>query len=261
MGGKRELGNISQCNYLSEDNISEILEKFWQIDTCGTLPKFNPDILPPEQKTALHILQSTTVIKDNISEVGLLWKKDNIILPYNRALAEKRWYSLEKKFTKNSHFKQLYEQQISDYIKKGYAKKLLENELRITSPITNYVPHHTVPSVSKPNKVRAVFDAAALYHETSLNNDLLPGLDILNNLVCVLCCFRQGEYAFTSDIEAIFHQVHVPSPDTDDLRFLWRKGTDTEIEVSAMRVHIFGKTDSPCAANWAFKQTPPEDDY
>ena len=90
MKGKRELGNISQCNYLSEDNISEILEKFWQIDTCGTLPKFNPDILPPEQKTALHILQSTTVIKDNIFEVGLLWKKDNIILPYNRALAEKR---------------------------------------------------------------------------------------------------------------------------------------------------------------------------
>ena len=28
-----------------------------------------------------------------------------------------------------------------------------------------------------------------------------------------------------------------------------------------MRVHIFGKTDSPCAANWALKQTPPTDDY
>ena len=61
-------------------------------------------------------LESTTVIKDNKFEVGLLWKKDNIILPYNRELAEKRLYSLEKKFTKNQHFKQLYEQQISDYI-------------------------------------------------------------------------------------------------------------------------------------------------
>ena len=28
-----------------------------------------------------------------------------------------------------------------------------------------------------------------------------------------------------------------------------------------MRVHIFGKLDSPCAAIWALKQTPPEDDY
>ena len=28
MGGKRQLGNRSQCNYLSEDNISERLEKY-----------------------------------------------------------------------------------------------------------------------------------------------------------------------------------------------------------------------------------------
>ena len=48
MEGKRQLGNKSQCNYLSEDNISESLEKFWKIDTYGTIPKFNPDILPPE---------------------------------------------------------------------------------------------------------------------------------------------------------------------------------------------------------------------
>ena len=111
------------------------------------------------------------------------------------------------------------------------------------------------------NKVRVVFDAVAIYHETSLNSNLVPGLDLLNNLVFVLCRFRQGEYAVISDIEAMFRKVCVPTPDTDALRFLWRKGTDTEIEDYAMRVHIFGKTDSPCAANWALKQTPPADDY
>ena len=52
-----------------------------------------------------------------------------------------------------------------------------------------------------------------------------------------------------------------PSTDTDALRLLWRKCPDTEIEDYAMRVQIFGKTDSPCAANWAHKRTPPEDDY
>ena len=48
--------------------------------------------------------------------------------------------------------------------------------------------------------------------------------------------------------------MFVPSPDTDALRFLWRKGTDTEIEDYAMRVQIFGKTDLPCAANWVLKR-------
>ena len=54
-----------------------------------------------QNKRALHILESTTAIKDKKFEVGLLWKKDNIILPYNRELAEKRLYFLENKLTKN----------------------------------------------------------------------------------------------------------------------------------------------------------------
>ena len=182
-----------------------------------------------------------------------MWKKDKIILPFNRELAEKWLYSLAKKFIKNPHFKQLYEQQINNYIEKGYVNKLSKNELPITSPITNYAPHHRVLNIIKLNKVHAVFDAAAIYYETSLNNNLLPGLDLLNNLVFVLCHFNQVEYAVISDVEAIFHQVFVPSPDTDALRFLWRKGTDTEIEDYAMRIQIFGKTDLPCAANWALK--------
>ena len=59
-------------------------------------------------------------------------KKESIMLPDNRELSEKRPYSLEKKFTKNPHFKQLYKQQINDYIEKGYAKKLSQNELSLT---------------------------------------------------------------------------------------------------------------------------------
>ena len=44
MGGKRQLVNRVQYNYLTEDNISENLQKFGEIDTYGTLHKFNPDI-------------------------------------------------------------------------------------------------------------------------------------------------------------------------------------------------------------------------
>ena len=83
----------------------------------------------------------------------------------------------------------------------------------------------------------------------------------MNNLVSVLCGFHQGEYAVISNIEAILHHVCIPYPDTDALRFLRRKGTDTKIEDYTMRVHIFGKTDSHCAANRALKRTAPEDDY
>ena len=78
IGRKQQLVNKYQCNYLSEDNISENLQKFCQIDTYGTLPKFNPVILPTEQKRALHILESTTVIKDKKFEVDFCGKKKTI---------------------------------------------------------------------------------------------------------------------------------------------------------------------------------------
>lgn len=259
MGGKRKENNIN-CNHLSKNSISENLERFWEIDTYGTLPKLNKNILPPDQKRALEILENTTVIKNNQFEVGMLWKKDDPTLPFNRELAKKRFLSLEKKFERNQHFKELYDYQINDYIEKGYAKKLTQEELLKTSTVTNYLPHHGVLHPQKPNKVRVVFDAAAKYKENSLNNNLLSGIDLLNNLVSVLCRFRRGKYAVISDIEAMFHQVQVPNPETDALRFLWRKNIEKEIEDYAMQVHIFGKTDSPCIADWALKRTAPDND-
>lgn len=48
-GCEPQLANKSQVNNLSKDKISKKLEKHWQVDTYCNLPKFNPDILPPEQ--------------------------------------------------------------------------------------------------------------------------------------------------------------------------------------------------------------------
>ena len=49
--------------------------------------------------------------------------------------------------------------------------------------MTNYVPHHGVTNVSKPGKVRVVFDAAAQFDKTCLNEKLLKCPDSLNNLI------------------------------------------------------------------------------
>ena len=73
----------------------------------------------------------------------------------------------------------------------------------------------------KPNKVRVVFDASAKYENDSLNNHLLKGPDLINNLVSILIQFRLGKYAVTADIEQMFHQIKVKKSDQDALRFLW----------------------------------------
>ena len=139
---------------------------------------------------------------------------------------------------------------------KGYACKLTPEETKTRSNKTWYLPHHPVLNPRKPEKVRAVFDAASTFAGTSLNNELLQGPGLTNNLVGILIRFRQDPIALIADIEAMFHQVRVTPDDCDALRFLW---LDCDLEGPPeeykMLVHIFGAKSSPCCANRALKQT------
>ncbi|XP_057308490.1 uncharacterized protein LOC130646338 [Hydractinia symbiolongicarpus] len=58
-----------------------------------------------------------------------------------------------------------------------------------------------------------------------------------------------------ADIEKMFHQVKVSRIEQDALRFVCRENTSDNIDDFAMQVHLFGKVDSPCCANYALRQT------
>ena len=116
-------------------------------------------------------------------EVALLWKDEVPRLPNNRELAVTRFISLEKKFRKNPDFHELYKTQIKEYLELGHAKQLTREKSRKASAVAEYIPHHGMMNIHKPGRVRVVFDAFAKYQGTSLNENLLPGIDFLNNLV------------------------------------------------------------------------------
>ena len=80
--------------------------------------------------------------------------------------------------------------------------------------------HHDIQNPNKPGKLRAVFDGAAYFTNSCLNDHLISRLDLLNNLVGILLRFREGKYAAVSDIEHMFHQINVRPEDQDALRFL-----------------------------------------
>lgn len=111
-----------------------------------------------------------------------------------------------------------------------------------------YLPHHPVLNTNKPGKVHVVFDCAAKLQGTSLNDQLLEGPDLTNNLVGILMCFRQEPVALLAEVELTFHQVCVSSNDCDALRFLWQPNNDLncEPEEYQMMVHQAVLTSVSC---------------
>ena len=261
MGGNKHNRGKGSCNFLcgnSSSTIDQNVQNFWKLESYGTLPKVLSELLRPDEKRSLNILEETTDIKDNRVETGLLWRSDVPHLPADQKMAINRLESLEKKFQKNPDFAKLCYGQIEKYIKLGHTRQLTKEEAKCNSAITNYIPHHGVLNINKPGRVRVVFDASAKFHNTSLNDNLLPGVDFLNNLISVLLRFKEGRFAVIADIEKVLHQVRVRLKDTDALRFLWRANPQDDIKDYVVLVHIFGEVDSPCCANWALRKTKPK---
>ena len=118
-----------------------------------------------------------------------------------------------------------------------------------------YIPHHGVYHLKK-NKIRVVFECSARFKGTSLNDHLLSGPDLTNNLTAVLCRFRRYPYAITCDVE-MFDQFIVRENARNYLRFLWWPNGDVtkESKEYRMKVHLFGATSSPGCASYGLKYT------
>ena len=98
-----------------------------------------------------------------------------------------------------------------------------------------YIPHHGVYHKKKSGKIRVVFDGF------SLNQQLLQGPDLTNNLTGVLCRFRMERIAFMCDIKVMFHQVKVNAIHRNYLQFLWweDENFDSNPVEYRMTVHLF----------------------
>lgn len=195
--------------------------------------------------------------KDGHYELPLPLKRDLTKLPNNKEVALNRLSKLKRRLQHDSRYQKDYLTFMTEIIERGYAERVPAEEISLNNGRVWYIPHHGVYHPKKPDKIRVVFDCSAEYAGESLNRHLLQGPDLTNNLVGVLCRFREEPVAVTCDIEGMFHQVHVNPEHRNFLRFLWWENGDigsNPIEYR-MTVHLFGATSSPGCANFALKKT------
>ncbi|XP_037034300.1 uncharacterized protein LOC119073091 [Bradysia coprophila] len=165
-------------------------------------------------------------------------------------MALKRFICLEAKMEKDPQLKLNLHNQIKQFVKKGYIRKLSKEEVKQCEYPVWYLPTFPVFNPKKPEKVRLVWDGAAKVQNTSLNSNLLVGPDELVPLPELLRRFRERKIGIIGDIEEMYHQIKVPESDQHVQRFLWRDDPSQEPDVYVMMVMTFGSKCSPSTAQY-----------
>ena len=147
----------------------------------------------------------------------LPWQHDPPYLPNNKKMAEQRALLLKRRLMKDKDLLEKYRTTMNDYIEKGHAEMVPEEELNTRNKPVWFLPHHPVTHPLKPDTVRVLYDCAVKFGQTSLNQQLLQGPDQTNQLVGVLSRFRQNTDGMVAVIEAMFHRVLVDPKDCDSL--------------------------------------------
>lgn len=169
-------------------------------------------------------------LRDNINTLGA-----------SRSIALKRFLSIENRFRSNPELKQKYVEFMKEYVNLGHMEKVDPNEEKEKS---YYIPHHAVfRDSSATTKLRVVFDAScATDSGKSLNDLLLKGPNIQDELVCIIARFRSYKYVMSSDIEKMYRQVWVSNADVNLQRILWRSQPDEPIIEYKLKTVTYGTT-------------------
>ena len=105
-------------------------------------------------------------------------------------------------------------------------------------------------------KLELYLTAVLKYKGNSLNQNLLSGPDLTNQLISVLHKFRLKPVAFTVDIQAMYYQVKVPESQKSYLKYFWWKGDiNPEIADHEIFLRLFGAASSLSSSNYALERT------
>lgn len=119
-----------------------------------------------------------------------------------------------------------------------------------------YLPHHAVINESSSTtKLRVVFDASAKSSTgISLNDVLLIGPTVQDELFEILLRFRQFEVVLTADIEKMYRQVNVVPKQRDLQRILWRTDESEDLDHFILNTVTYGTAPASFLATRCLQQ-------
>ena len=158
---------------------------------------------------------------------------------------------MERKLKDHGDVKQQYRDFIKEFVDMGHLEKAPQ-----TSGLCYYLPHHCVFKDSTTTKLRVEFDASSKSpNGNSLNDCLLLGPRLQDDVFDILIRFRLHQYALSADVAKMYRQVGLDKSDRDFHRILWRDYVTDEIREPRMTRVTYGVASSSYHSTRALQES------
>ncbi|XP_053691644.1 uncharacterized protein LOC128740148 [Sabethes cyaneus] len=246
------------CTATTSEKVEYLLEKFWRVESCEDQPAWSKE--EQDCKANFKATHSRTPDGRYIIQLPKRVNWDRM-LGESHAVALDRYRKLENRLEHNPDMKQQYHAFMQEYLDMGHMQQVTQAELQAEVNGNNpkkfyYLPHHAVmKEPSTTTKVRVVFDASARTDSGySLNDVLLKGPVIQDDLLNLPIRFRKHDVALVGDVEKMYRQVLHDNSDTLRLRIFFRFSKDNPIGIYELLTVTYGLTPSSFLATRALQQ-------
>lgn len=211
--------NVLHSSLVENENLNETLIQFWEVENFMETSKNTWSI--EETMCEKIYTDTTTRNKEGRFVVSLPIKSENMNIGETRNAALKRLNQIERRF-KNKLYHERYVQFMREYLNLEHMSLVESCNVDDNKRII-YLPHHgVIKKTSLTTKLRVVFDASNKSSTgISLNDMLMIGPTLRDNLIQILLRFRFYNIALIGDLEKMYRQILVRTCDRDYQRILW----------------------------------------
>ncbi|XP_038116927.1 uncharacterized protein LOC119769097 [Culex quinquefasciatus] len=212
------------CNVSARDKLEALVTRFWSCEEVESGSSFSPE------EARCEALFAQTVQRGADGRYSVALPKNEAILSKlgeSRNIALRRLHGTERRLARDAHLQDQYTEFMDEYLRLGHMHKVEETD----TVKRCYLPHHpVVREASTTTKVRVVFDASCKTSSgVSLNDALLCGPVIQQDLRSLIYRCRIKQIMLVSDVEKMFRQIGITPEDRALQCVLWRPTPSAEV--------------------------------
>ncbi|XP_025192662.1 uncharacterized protein LOC112592723 [Melanaphis sacchari] len=240
-------GEVGAVSLLNINSVGQALEYGWiavensKDANANNLSKVSRKFLD-EKEVARHFQETAKRNQDGRFVLRLPLKSEVKNLGDTLNMATSRFLIVKRRLQQDESLREAYVNFMKEYEDAGHM-----HEVHSSDPVADnifYLPHHPVVKLlSLTTKLRFVFDASAKSSTgVSLNDVLMCGPTVQEELFSILIRFRAHQYAITADVEKTFRQVEVSKEDQDLQRIVWRESPSEVLRKYRLATVTYGTT-------------------